>query len=333
MQAHPLSSPAARRPSTPSPVSVPTPSHAQPRTRVQLSGKSSSKLSRKPAPLSESPTPTLANTIDLAHDAGNLLGALALYCDLLSAPGILRPEHRHYATELSTISDRSSELIRRLLALPSATTPISSQPDNAAPQPPSPIRTSARNHASMLHSVAPVLQGIAAGAATVSVTCPTSLPPLDFPAEIIERIMVNLVRNAAEAIRSERSNTHNARSNTHNARGNNARSKTPAAAFAVRGEIHVTLAILSGHLQLTVEDNGPGMPPAIAAAFLQPSPLPPGATRGLGHRIIHALATASEGQLSVRVRHGKGTAFCLKWPVPSQRPAAPGLSTSSRKTA
>jgi nitrogen-specific signal transduction histidine kinase len=172
----------------------------------------------------------------------------------------------------------------------------------------------------MLRSLAPVLQGVAAGAATVFVTCPASLPPLDFPAEIIERIMVNLVRNAAEAIRSARSNTQNGRS------------KTSIATFPVRGEIHVTLAVLSGHLQLTVEDNGPGMRPAIAAAFLQPSPLPPGATRGLGHRIIHALATASEGQLSIRVRNGKGTIFCLKWPIPSRGHSA-GLSISSVKTA
>jgi nitrogen-specific signal transduction histidine kinase len=174
----------------------------------------------------------------------------------------------------------------------------------------------------MLRSLAPILQRIAAGAATVSVVCPASLPPLDFSSEIIERITVNLVRNAAEAIRSD---THNKRSST------------PTAAFPVRGEIRVILAVLSNRLQLTVEDNGPGMPPVIAATFLQPSPLPRGATRGLGHRIIHELATASAGQLFVRVRPGKGTVFCLKWPIPSQRPVASGYSagpsTPSVKTA
>jgi nitrogen-specific signal transduction histidine kinase len=177
----------------------------------------------------------------------------------------------------------------------------------------------------MLRSLAPILQRIAAGTATVSVVCPASLPPLDFSSEIIERITVNLVRNAAEAIRSERSST-NERSNTNERSSTSERSSTPAAALPHRGEIRVTLAVLSNRLQLTVEDNGPGMPPAIAAAFLQPSPLPRGATRGLGHRIIHDLATASAGQLSVRVRPSKGTVFCLKWPIPAQRPAAPGHS-------
>jgi signal transduction histidine kinase len=167
----------------------------------------------------------------------------------------------------------------------------------------------------MLRSLAPVLQRIAAGAAKVSVTCPALLPPLDFPAEIIERITVNLVRNAAEAIRSQQSSTY-------------------AEAFPRCGEIRVALTVVASRLQLTVEDNGPGMPPAIAAAFLQPTPLPYGASRGLGHRIIHELATTSAGQLSIRVLPGKGTVFCLKWPIPNTELLDPrrDLSTLSVKT-
>ncbi|MGA7157441.1 MAG: hypothetical protein WBY53_11360, partial [Acidobacteriaceae bacterium] len=91
MQAQPQSTPAARIPlaTSPSPLA-------------------------SPAPASTS----LADTNGLAHDAGNLLAALTLYCDLLSVPGVLRPEHQHYATELRTISESSSRLIRRLIALP-----------------------------------------------------------------------------------------------------------------------------------------------------------------------------------------------------------------------
>jgi signal transduction histidine kinase len=302
MQAHPQSSLAARINSTAHPASTPTPPQPQPQTRVLLTSNS--------APLSASPTPTLADTAGLAHDAGNLLAALGLYCDLLSIPGVLRPEHRHYATELSLISDRSSELIRRLLAVPLAAIQFPPQPGVSMPRSlqPTDVRrcdarssdatTTSPNHAYMLRSLAPVLQRIAAGAANVSVTCPALLPPLDFPSGIIERITVNLVRNAAEAIRSQNGSTD-------------------AADLPHRGEIRISLAVVASWLQLTVEDNGPGMPPAIAAAFLQPSPLPRGASRGLGHRIIHELATTSGGQISIRVLRGSGTIFCLKWPIPS----------------
>lgn len=52
----------------------------------------------------------------LAHDAGNLLGALGLYCDLLSQPGVVSPEARQYVAELRGLGQRSSQLIGRLLA-------------------------------------------------------------------------------------------------------------------------------------------------------------------------------------------------------------------------
>ena len=272
----------------------------------------------------------------LAHDAGNLLGALGLYCDLLRAPGVLRPEHIHYANELSLISSRSSVLIRRLLSsteAPSASAVCAANPatpctSNApmrrrsvSTQParqPADVRRSPAAadpsrpgllHASVLPNLAPVLERIAAGAARVIVVAPAMLPPLDLAVETLERIAVNLVRNAAEAIRLQR--------------GTRARLNGPSPL----GEIRVALNIVGGRLQLTVEDNGPGLPPAAAAAFLRPSPLPPQAVSGHGHRIVHELLTASGGQLSLRVRPGKGTSFCLKWPLPAALPGPAEVST------
>src|ERR1700741_3212365 len=49
----------------------------------------------------------VAEGAGLAHDAGNLLGALSLYSDLLAMPGVLNDEHREYANELRMLSDRS----------------------------------------------------------------------------------------------------------------------------------------------------------------------------------------------------------------------------------
>lgn len=297
MQAHPQSTLAARifsAPLTAVPTPLPNPSRATP----------------LPAPRS---TPSLANNLGLAHDAGNLLSALRLYSDLLSVPGVLRPEHQHYATELRLISERSSKLIQQLLTNTPPSAP-SSYDANLQP---------ASDHATILHHLTPVLERIAAGAATVTVACPPTLPALDFPADIIERITVNLVRNAAEAIRLHRT-LHSA--------------IQPPSVTLPPGEIYVNLAVIAGRVQLTVQDNGPGMPPAIAASYLQPSPLPQGASRGLGHRIVHELATSSEGQLSIRVRPGFGTTFCVKWDIPSNMLAEPcsllaNPSTPLRRTA
>jgi signal transduction histidine kinase len=271
---------------------------------------------------------SLAETAGLAHDAGNLLAALGLYCDLLNVPGVLRPEHQHYATELRLISNRSAELIRRLLVTPVASVHgiLSLSTDAASVRPSKRFRRrSARtsdvlantsNHAAMLLALTPVLRRIAAGAADVTVTCQDPLPPLGFPSEIIERITVNLVRNAAEAIRNQQA-------------------RSPSVPLTSPGQIRVTLAVIAGRLQLTVEDNGPGMSPTNVEAYLHPQPLPIGASHGLGHRIVHELAATSEGQLSIRVSPGQGTAFCLKWPIhaaltvePCPSAVPPSLSTA-----
>ena len=261
------------------------------------------------------PAPSLAETTGLAHDAGNLLAALGLYCDLLKVPGVLRPEHQHYATELSLISNRSAALIRRLLGTPVASAPNPTPPGNTPTlllpklfrrrneRRSDPLATTS-NHAVTLLSLAPVLERIAAGTAAVIVTCPTSLPPLHFSSEIIERITVNLVRNAAEAIRLQQASA----------------APTP---LSRSGEIRVTLAVIAGLLQLTVEDNGPGMSPTSVEAYLHPEPLPLGASRGLGHLIVHELVTGSGGKLTISVRPGQGTSFCLKWPIPAPLAAEP----------
>src|SRR5580658_6143875 len=62
------------------------------------------------APVAGDGVPPIAGVAEgagLAHDAGNLLGALSLYSDLLGMPGVLHEEHREYATELRMLSDRS----------------------------------------------------------------------------------------------------------------------------------------------------------------------------------------------------------------------------------
>jgi len=270
MQAHQQSSPAARNlsvfpPPTPFPTSTEDgsaePSHAG------------------VPPLSEGP--------GLAHDAGNLLGALSLYCDLLEAPGVLDARHRHYAAELRLIYERSGALLSRLLHL----TPIPI--DTATVHPSVAIGRAAPLHqspAETLRTLAPLLSSMAAPYAHVTLEVAPRLPHIELSAEALERIAVNLVRNAAEAIHASQLSG---------------------------GHIHVCLSVVGGRLRLSVEDNGPGMPPALAAAFLHPAPLPPGTSRGFGHRNVHELANATGGRLGIHVRPGRGTTLCLEWELPA----------------
>jgi hypothetical protein len=45
------------------------------------------------------------------------MGAIRLNCDLLSMPGVLKPEHHHYAEELRLLETRSGALIEHLIQL------------------------------------------------------------------------------------------------------------------------------------------------------------------------------------------------------------------------
>jgi len=63
------------------------------------------------------PCPAAGEAEGLFHYARNLMGAIRLNCDLLSMPGVLKPEHHHYAEELSLLSKRSETLIEHLIQL------------------------------------------------------------------------------------------------------------------------------------------------------------------------------------------------------------------------
>jgi nitrogen-specific signal transduction histidine kinase len=246
---------------------------------------------------------SIAEGPGLAHDAGNLLGALGLYCDLLDLPGVLRPEHLHYARELRLLSQRSGALINRLLE---------GDREHVAPivgPPPKRLCPS-----TVVRAFTPLLRSLAAPEATLSMEVASGLPVLPFAAEVLERILVNLTRNAATALRAH----------------------DPSDGSIAK--IRIVVTGNATRLSLTVADNGPGMSPEVAAAFLKPEPLPRGAIRGLGHRVIDDLVQSTGGQLSINAVPKRGTTLRIDWPVsPSgikivERRAAPRHTTNHPPT-
>jgi nitrogen-specific signal transduction histidine kinase len=220
----------------------------------------------------------------LAHDAGNLLGALGLYCDLLDLPGVLRPEHLHYARELRLLSQRSGALINRLLGGESAAVRL-------LPERP-PIRLCP---AEVVKAFTPLLRSLAAPEVSLSMALGPDLPILPFAAEVLERILVNLIRNAATALRSYH--------------------PRDSARMMLERQIHVGVCGGEEWLRLTVTDNGPGMSVVAAASFMKPLPLPPGALSGLGHHVVHELVQTTGGELSITVVPNRGTTLQIEWPI------------------
>lgn len=216
-----------------------------------------------------------AASFGLVHDAGNLLNALGLYCDLLEKPEVLRAEHRHYAVELRGIARRSAQLLGRL----------------AEPE----IEPTAEGGLRQIASLEPVLAKLCGPESALSLSIGDSLPAVDVDVELVERIIVNLVRNAAEAIGRDRDSG---------------------------GQIRVSLHGEGAALVLVVEDNGPGIAVWTALKFLQPVLLQPVSeaepsvvpgARGLGHKIVRELALESGAAFEMRVRPGKGSSFTFRW--------------------
>src|SRR5947209_14877031 len=57
----------------------------------------------------------IAEGAGLAHDVGNLLGALSLYSELLAIPGVLSDGYGEYAEDLRMLSERSQAMVARLV--------------------------------------------------------------------------------------------------------------------------------------------------------------------------------------------------------------------------
>lgn len=122
----------------------------------------------------------------LAHDVRNLLGALRLYADLLASPGVLCEPYREYAEDLRLLSDRSSQMVSRLL------------------------RCQQRSAVSEELSVVPEVVRALRGPLSQLAGCRLQLEfavgseePVKVSRETLERILTNLVKNAGEAMESD----------------------------------------------------------------------------------------------------------------------------------
>jgi len=297
----------------------------------------------------------------LLHDARNLMGTIGLYCDLLSMPDVLKPEHRHYAEELRMLGTRSGALIQRLLEYPKQA-PL---PQRQSPQGPG---TGAAWQAGAVCSLALEKVRAAEGGA-VELPAPVSLRAIiercsgllsqvaggrvievsygtaaSFPVsvgwEAVERILVNLVRNSAEAMRGqERSGGRAGDAMGSALRGKVLEKIADGTADETPGAIRIGVGVLVNRIddtrpwplrrvRLTVEDSGCGMVPEQIERILSGYRAPSRGIHGIGLRVVRELVAASAGDLRVMSAPGIGTRVQIEWPVTAglQKDAAEGSS-------
>jgi len=285
----------------------------------------------------------------LLHDARNLMGAIGLYCDLLSMPGVLQPEHRLYAEELRLLGARSGALIQHLMerrlppTIACAGTPkglatgaaweagvarslalakvraAGDEPVESVAILPGPV-----NLRAILERCLGLLSRVADGRVievsygdAASVQVPVS-------EEMVERILVNLVSNSAAAMHVPGGRAGDGKGRA--VQGTVLEKKEDRTADETPGSIRIGVGAMINRVQdprpwplrrvrLTVEDSGCGMTAEELERILSVTRAPSRGRHGIGFRVVRELVAASCGDLRVMSSPGIGTRVQIEWPV------------------
>lgn len=226
---------------------------------------------------------------ELAHDARNMVQALALYCELLEEPGVLAASCRHYAGELRLVTASSRRLVEKLSLLGKREQAGTTRPVALSLEVPERPIDDLRQE---LLGMQRLLNALAGAMISVAVTLPEGAQPVWLTAEDLTRILVNLVKNAAEAMKGG------------------------------PGRIVVGLTQRNAaSVLLTVEDSGPGIDPGQLDAIFEPGFTTntqgawPAAHRGLGLFICRSIVQAAGGAMQAANRDGGGARIAIELPV------------------
>jgi signal transduction histidine kinase len=155
---------------------------------------------------------------EVAHDARNMVTALGLYCDLLEEPGVLANPFAHYGSELRLVVAASRRLVEKLVAI-DANPDTHDEMQSDSKSDPAPDRTHAaatRNERATGRDSKPslpiaslalellanhnLLAALAGRNITVTIEVDGGARPVWMTGEDLTRILVNLVKNAGEAM-------------------------------------------------------------------------------------------------------------------------------------
>lgn len=132
------------------------------------------------------------------------------------------------------------------------------------------------------------------------------LPPVRGDAHQIAQVVINLVTNADQAIRDSGTGD--------------------------RVRISARLDDRQGMVEITVADNGPGIPDAIQGRIFDPlyTTKPVGSGTGIGLALCHRIVTAHSGQIRVLPDRGTGAVFVVRLPVTRGDVLPEGADAQSR---
>jgi signal transduction histidine kinase len=273
----------------------------------------------------------------LAHDARNVLSALRLYCDLLDEPGVLTSSHLHYAEELRAVTDTATRLVEKLAApqRAGARRRASKRRQSLTVETPALAKSDADGTlavglahdswsdiwsgpnsednlddlAAELVAMRPLLSAIAGPRVVLEVETLPCGGRTRLAKEDLIRVLLNLVRNASEAMPE----------------GGKLRITAQYADGMSFLEDGLIPAAGPRSVIIAVEDNGPGIPESLrekifTAGFTTSRTgvsWPAVQHRGLGLSIVRSLIGAAGGTVSAGSSPGGGARFEIDLPITS----------------
>lgn len=275
------------------------------------------------APVSTGVLPVLMGRVEepalagIAHDARNLVAALGLCAELVSEPGVLAPEHGHFAAEIRSIAEASGQLVQRLAALTHpATAPPMVEP---AESPIEDLAESVRHLGNLLSAIAgPVIELQIA-------TLPCG-GPLRLSEESLTRILVNLVRNAADAMPTGgriRITTQRSGGQSFLWTVDQEELLSEEEAARMWGEIVLGKDECAPEVLLTVEDDGPGIPAEFRERVFEAGfstrqagrAWPEAPHHGLGLNIVRTLVETAGGRVRAAASPRGGARMEIELPI------------------
>ena len=273
---------------------------------------------KNPPTLREEGGEALALT-GITHDARNLVTALGLCAELISQPGVLGPKHGHFGAEIRSIATSSAQLVKRLSELSGKTVQAK---EYAVPEAP------VGDLAESVEKMQSLLTAIAGPVTDVQFACLPCGGHVRLSEESLSRILVNLVRNAADAMPT------GGRVRITTQRGGGA-----SFLWTVDGDGDGGSEYLwddsphapdpgSGTVVLTVEDNGPGIPTEFLERVFDAGfstraggrSWPESQHHGLGLSIVRQLVEAAGGTVRAANAPLNGARFEIELPLTNVTP-------------
>ena len=123
------------------------------------------------------------------------------------------------------------------------------------------------------------------------------LPKVNVVASDIGRVILNLVNNAFYAV--------------------NEKANSDSALEGYKPEVIVSSKKTENGIQLSIKDNGSGIPDSIKEKIFQPffTTKPTGSGTGLGLSLSYDIVKAHGGELRVETKEGEGSEFIIKLPI------------------